>query len=73
MENLEQENHELGEEVTALRVGMDILTDLVESLVASQNQKPPPSSPHATQPQQITIIHEVLSVPVSATPFVTSV
>ena len=35
MDNLEQENHELRKEVTALKAGMANLTDLMESLVAS--------------------------------------
>ena len=50
MENLEQENRELREEVTALRTGMANLTAFVESVVATQNQPPPPPPPHATQP-----------------------
>ena len=38
MEDLEQENHELREEVTTLHVRMEKLTALVESLMAAQNQ-----------------------------------
>ena len=38
MEDLEQENHELRGEVATLRVEMEKLTALVESLVAVQNQ-----------------------------------
>ena len=70
MENLEQENCELHEEVTALRDGMTNLKYLVESFVDAQNQPPPPSplSPHATQPQQLIVILEVMSVPISVTP-----
>ena len=68
MENLEQENHKLCEEVTALRTGMANLTALVESLVATQNQPPPPPPPHATQPQQATVISEITIVPISVAP-----
>ena len=38
MDNLEQENHELCEEDSALKAGMDNLTTLMEALVAGQNQ-----------------------------------
>ena len=37
MDNLEQENCELREEVSALKADMDNLTALMESLVAAQN------------------------------------
>ena len=37
MDNLEQENRELCEEVSTLKVGMANLTTLMESLVAAQN------------------------------------
>ena len=40
MEDLEQENHELREEVTTLRTRMEKLTALVESLMAAQNLPP---------------------------------
>ena len=40
MENLEQENRELCDEVTALKAGMANLTALIEPLVAAQNQPP---------------------------------
>ena len=40
MDNLEQENHELCEEVSALKAGMANLIALMESLVASQNHPP---------------------------------
>ncbi|MCI61620.1 hypothetical protein A2U01_0082877, partial [Trifolium medium] len=48
---LERVNHELREEVTTLRVGMDRLTAMVESLMAVQNRSPTPPSPHSTQAQ----------------------
>ena len=52
MENLEQENCEMRNEVTALKDGMSNLTALIESLMASQNQPPlAPPSPHIAQPQ----------------------
>ena len=38
MDNLEQENRELREEVSALKAGMANLTNLMESLVDAQNQ-----------------------------------
>ncbi|XP_058783714.1 uncharacterized protein LOC131658434 [Vicia villosa] len=62
MEDLEQENHEFRDEVTTLRVGVERLTALVESLVAARNQPSSPSSPRATQTQtevQTTTICEV--------------
>ena len=40
MENLEQENRELREEVSALKAGLDNLTTLMEALVVAQNQPP---------------------------------
>ena len=46
MDNLEQENRELREEVSALKAGMANLTALMESLVDAQNQ------PLLSQPQQ---------------------
>ncbi|XP_058726198.1 uncharacterized protein LOC131597523 [Vicia villosa] len=71
MEDLEQENHELRDEVTTLRVGVEKLTALVESLVAARNQPSPPSSPRATQTQtevQTTTICEVSTATVSMAP-----
>ena len=62
MENLEQENRELHEEVITLKIGMDNLIVLMESLVATQNQPP------FAQPQQTMVTSEDPSVPVSATP-----
>ena len=61
MENIEQENHELRDEVTALKDGMANLTALMESLVAAQNQPP------IAQPQQTTNASEGPSVPVFVT------
>ena len=44
MENIEQENRELREEVSTLKIGMTHLTSLVETLVAAQNQaRTPPA------------------------------
>ncbi|XP_058741750.1 uncharacterized protein LOC131614140 [Vicia villosa] len=71
MEDLEQENHEFRDEVTTLRVGVERLTALVESLVAARNQPSPPSSPCATQTQtevQTTTICEVSTATVSMAP-----
>ena len=62
MDNLEQENRELREEVSALKVVMANFTALMEPLVASQNQPP------IAQPQQTTVTIEAQTVPVSATP-----
>ena len=64
MDNLEQENHELREEVSALKAGMANLTALMESLVVAQNQPP------SFQPQQIKVTTEAPTVPVSAIPAV---
>ncbi|XP_058733802.1 uncharacterized protein LOC131605471 [Vicia villosa] len=71
MEDLEQENHEFRDEVTTLRVGVERLTALVESLVAARNQPSPPPSPRATQTQievQTTTICEVSTAIVSMAP-----
>ena len=38
MDNLEQENHELHEEISTFKAGMVNLTAMMESLVAAQNQ-----------------------------------
>ena len=64
MDNLEQENRELREEVSALKVGMANLTTLMETLVAAQN--PPPS----VQPQPTRATTEAPTVPISSTPAV---
>ena len=64
MDNLEQENRELREEVSALKAGLANLTTLMEALVAAQNQPP------SVQPQPTRASTEVLTVPVSATPAV---
>ena len=66
MENLEQENRELCDEVTALKAGMDNITTLMESVVAAQNQPP------LAQPQQTTFASEGPSVHVSVTPITVS-
>ena len=62
MENLEQENHELHNEVTTLKADMVNMDDLVGPLVAVQNQPP------LVEPQQTIIASEGLSVPISITP-----
>ena len=62
MDNLEQENRELREEVSALKAGMANLTALMESLVAAQNHPP------LAQPQQTTVASKALIVSVYATP-----
>ena len=66
MENLEQENHELRDEVTALKAGMANLTSLMESLMAAQNQPP------LTQTQQTTLAFKGPSVLNSVPPVVVS-
>ena len=61
MDNLEQENHELREEVSALKASLANLTTLMEALVDAQNQPP------SVQPQPTRANVEVPIVPVSAT------
>ena len=48
MDNLEQENRELREEVSALKAVLASLTTLMEALVAAQNQ-PPSVQPQPTR------------------------
>ena len=62
MDNLEQENHKLREEVSALKASMANLTSLMESLVPVQNQPPIP------QPQQTMVTTKAPIVLISATP-----
>ena len=64
MEDLEQENHELCEEVTTLRVGMEKLTSLVESLMVAQNQ---PSTSAAEIQTPTTVVSEIVTAPTSVT------
>ena len=64
MDNLEQENREQCEEVSALKAGMANLTALMESLVAAQKQPP------SVQPQPTRATGEALTVPVSDAPTV---
>ena len=64
MDNLEQENRELREDFSALKLSMANLTTLMEALVASQNQ------PLSVQPQPTRANTEVSTVPISATPVV---
>ena len=61
MGNLEQENREPREEVSALKAGLANLTTLVEALVVAQNQPP------SVQPQPTRENTEVPTVPVSST------
>ena len=65
MENLEQENRELREEVTALKTSMDNLNALMEQLVAAQNQ--PPLVPPYAQPPQTTVTYKGPLVPIYVT------
>ena len=64
MDNLEQKNHELREEVSALKTGLANLTTLMEALVVAQNQPP------SVQPQPTRANAEVPTIPVSVTPAV---
>ena len=72
---MEQENQALREEVSALRLGLDRVTTLVETLVATQTRPqptpppPPPGSPPPVQPQ-VTVISEVVATPVIVAPAV---
>lgn len=61
MEQLEQENHELREEVNSLKRNLDRLTTMKETLMDAQNQPPP-------KPIQRTMISEVVSMPISMAP-----
>lgn len=63
METTEQEKRELHEDVNSLKAEMDRVTALLESLVAAQNQLPPPAKP------QVIVISEIATNPiVSAVP-----
>lgn len=59
MDHLEQKNCELREEVTTLRERFERLTAMMEVLVASHNQLPPPQTP----PQR-TMISEIIFMPI---------
>ena len=61
MDNLEPENSELREEVTALKADLANLTTLMEALVVAQNQPP------SVQPQPTRVNAKVPAVSVSAT------
>ena len=52
---LNRKNHELHEEVTALKAGMANLTALMESLVAAQNQ-PQLAQPHKCEYERKTLV-----------------
>ena len=45
MDQLQQENRDLREEVSTLKDSLERLTDMMESMVAAQNQPPPPPPP----------------------------
>ena len=64
MEDLEQENHELHGEVATLRIEMEKLTMLVESLVTVQNQ---PSTTVAETQTLTPVVSEIVTVPTSVT------
>lgn len=60
MDRLEQENRELRKELTTLRDSYERLTAMMETLVATQNQSPPPQTP-----LQRTVISKIVSMPIS--------
>ena len=72
MENIKQENRELREEVSTLKIGMAHLTTMMENLVAAQNQArtPPVQNQTVSQPQ-VTVTSEVVSTPIPVNPFTT--
>lgn len=61
IEQLKQENHELGEEVASLKGSLERLITMMETQVPAQNQPP-------LEPIQRTAILEVMSTPVSVAP-----
>lgn len=64
MDQLEQENQELREEVNTLKETMERLSNMMEALVAAQNQ---PSS-NSQETIQRTVISEIVSTLVSVAP-----
>ncbi|XP_050895263.1 uncharacterized protein LOC127101873 [Lathyrus oleraceus] len=64
MDHLEQENRELRKEVTTLRGSYEMLTTMMETLVAAQNQPPP--SPQTSL--QRTVISKIVSTPIFMAP-----
>lgn len=54
MDHLEQENRELRKELTTLREILEILSSMMEALVATHNSPPPPETP-----LQRTVIFEI--------------
>lgn len=56
MDCLEKKNRELREEVSILRESLKRLTTMMEALVTSQNQPPPPQTP-----LQRTVFSEITS------------
>ena len=70
---MEQENQALREEVSALRLGLDRVTTLVETLVAAESRPqptpPPPGTPPPGQPQ-VTVVSEIAATPAVVAPAV---
>ncbi|XP_050876219.1 uncharacterized protein LOC127079911 [Lathyrus oleraceus] len=64
MSQLEQENKELREEVITLKDSLERLTDMMETLVAAQNQ----SSNNSQDPLQRTTISKNVSTPIPVAP-----
>ena len=64
MDQLEQENQELQEEVNTLKVSWERFSNMVEALVAAQNQ----SSPNSQETIQRTMISKIVSTLVSVAP-----
>src|SRR3954469_13756516 len=71
MEGLEQENRELREEVVTLRSGVERLTSLVKTLMATQNQNQNQVPPPNAQAQgQTTVISEIVATTIHVVPAV---
>ncbi|XP_039682945.1 uncharacterized protein [Medicago truncatula] len=68
MEFLEQENQVLREEVAAMRIKMDEMTELMKMLSAAQNQPPPPPPPISTQAEATVSIVPQWTIPISTSP-----
>lgn len=63
MDHLEQENHELREEVTNFRENFERLNAMMEVLVAAQSQPPSPPPPPQNLLQR-TMISEIIFTPI---------
>lgn len=64
METIKQEKRELREDMNSLKIGMERMTTLLESFVATQKQPPPPPHPQVIFISDITtdhVIHVVLT------------